>query len=68
MLTEQVFGLFIVLQLLVPFTGNASGGGMHLAATFIGNDKIGFWTSGVGVFAPAELLRAIDYVAREDVK
>jgi protein SCO1/2 len=55
-------------NLLIQFTGNTAGGGMHLAATFIGDDRIGFWTSAVGVFAPAELLRAIDYVARENVK
>ena len=52
-------------KLLIQFTGNTAGGGMHLAATFIGNDRTGFWISGVGVFAPEELLRAIDYVARE---
>ena len=55
-------------NLLIQFTGNTAGGGMHLAATFIGDDRIGFWTSAVGVFASAELLRAIDYVARENVK
>ena len=55
-------------KLLIQFTGNTAGGGMHLAATFIGNDRRGFWTSGVGVFAPEELLRAVDYVARENVK
>lgn len=55
-------------KLLIQFTGNTAGGGMHLAATFIGNDRTGFWTSGVGVFAPEELLRAVDYVALENVK
>ena len=47
-------------KLLIPFTGSPAGGGMHLPATFIGNDKRGFWTSGVGVFAAGDLLKAVD--------
>jgi cytochrome oxidase Cu insertion factor (SCO1/SenC/PrrC family) len=53
-------------KLLIPFTGDTAGGGMHLAATFIGNDRSGFWTSAVGIFAPEDLLRAIDYVTQDD--
>lgn len=50
-------------KLLVPFTGSTAGGGMHLPSTFIGNDRRGLWTSAAGVFAPKDLLRAVNYVA-----
>jgi protein SCO1/2 len=53
-------------KLLVPFTGDTAGGEMHLASTFIGNDSRSLWTSAVGIFAPEDLLKAIDYVARDD--
>src|SRR5262245_32203043 len=43
-------------RLLLPFTGNTVGGGMHQPTTFIGNDRTGIWTSGGGVFAPQDLL------------
>ena len=51
-------------KLLIPFTGDAAGGGTHLPATFIGNDKTGVWTSGAGNFTPQELLAAVDYVTK----
>jgi protein SCO1/2 len=47
-------------QLLLPFTGQPAGSGMHLPATFIGNDRTGSWTSAAGVFAPEDLLKVID--------
>jgi peroxiredoxin len=50
-------------KLLVQFTGNTAGGGTHLPATFIGNDKRGLWTSAAGAFAPRELLKAVNYVS-----
>lgn len=53
-------------KLLIQFTGNKAGGGMHLGAIFIGNDKNGSWTSAAGVFAPENLLRVVDYIARDD--
>jgi len=53
-------------KLLIQFTGNKAGGGMHLPSTFIANDKTGSWTSAVGVFAPDYLLKAINYVTRDD--
>jgi protein SCO1/2 len=49
-------------KLLEPFTGSRAGAGMHLPSTFIGNDKSGLWTSAVGVFAPEDVLRALDFV------
>ena len=51
-------------KLLIPFTGNPAGAGMHLPSTFIGNDKTGRWTSATGLFTPEDLLRAVDFVAR----
>jgi len=53
-------------KLLIQFTGSKAGGGMHLGAIFIGNDRKGFWTSATGVFAPQDLLRALDFIARDD--
>ena len=50
-------------KLLIPFTGNPAGGGMHLPATFIGNDRTGVWTSAAGVFAPEELLKVVDFIS-----
>jgi hypothetical protein len=49
-------------KLLLPFTGNRAGAGMHLPATFIGNDRTGVWTSAAGVFEPEDLLNAVDLV------
>jgi protein SCO1/2 len=51
-------------KLLVRFTGNKAGGGMHVPATFIANDTKGLWTSAVGLFAPTDLLKAIDSVSK----
>src|SRR5215210_5476373 len=51
-------------KLLIPFTGSPAGGGMHLATTFIVNDKRGLWTSAAGVFAPEDLLSAVDFITR----
>lgn len=47
-------------KLLLPFTGNPAGAGMHLPATFIGNAKTGAWTSATGTFAPEDLLNALN--------
>lgn len=47
-------------QLLLPFTGNPAGAGMHLPTTFIGNDKTGAWTSAAGVFTPEDVLKALN--------
>jgi cytochrome oxidase Cu insertion factor (SCO1/SenC/PrrC family) len=52
-------------KLLIPFTGNSAGGGMHLPVTFIGNDTRGLWTSAAGVFAPEDLLKAVDFTTTE---
>jgi protein SCO1/2 len=52
-------------KLLKPFTGSAAGGGMHLPSTFIGNDKSGLWTSGLGLFSAQDLLRAVNYITRD---
>ena len=52
-------------KLLIPFTGNPAGAGMHLASTFIGNDKTGCWTSATGLFTPADLLKAVDSIAQQ---
>jgi protein SCO1/2 len=52
-------------KLLLPLTGTRAGGGMHLASTFIGNDKTGVWTSAAGVFDPEVLLNAVDSVSRD---
>jgi protein SCO1/2 len=49
-------------KLLIPFTGQTAGGGMHLPSTFIANDPRGLWTSAAGVFAPEDLLRAVDFI------
>jgi cytochrome oxidase Cu insertion factor (SCO1/SenC/PrrC family) len=51
-------------KLLLPFTGNPAGAGMHLPSTFVGNDRTGLWTSAAGVFEAKELLNAVDYVTR----
>jgi len=51
-------------KLLLPFTGNRAGGGMHLPATFIGNDRSGFWTSGAGMFAPEDIAKTVDYITQ----
>jgi len=51
-------------KLLLPFTGNLAGAGMHLPSTFIGNDKTGLWTSAAGVFEPEDLLKAVDFVTQ----
>lgn len=55
-------------QLLIQFTGQKAGGGMHLPSTFVANDKTGLWTSALGVFAPADLLRAVDYIESNEVR
>jgi len=52
-------------RLLLPFTGEPAGSGMHLPSTFIGNDKTGVWTSASGVFDPQVLLNAVDFVTRD---
>ncbi len=54
-------------KLLVPFTGTGAGGGMHLPVTFVANASTGRWTSAAGIFAPDHLLKAIDYVSRDDI-
>ena len=53
-------------KLLLSFTGNRAGAGMHLPSTFIGNDRTGLWTSAVGIFAPEELLKAVNNIGRVD--
>ena len=53
-----------VNKLLFPFTGNKAGGGMHMPATFMANDRIGQWTSAIGIFVPTDLLKAIDSVTK----
>ena len=50
-------------QLLLPFTGNPAGAGMHLPSTFIGNSKTGTWISAIGVFAPEDVLNALNKLA-----
>ena len=52
-------------KLLLPFTGERAGGGMHMPTTFIANDRTGVWTSMAGVFDPAILLTAVDSVTRD---
>jgi cytochrome oxidase Cu insertion factor (SCO1/SenC/PrrC family) len=52
-------------KLLLPFTGMRAGAGLHLPATFVGNQKTGVWTSASGVFDPQALLDAVDFVTRE---
>jgi protein SCO1 len=52
-------------RLLLPFTGEPAGSGMHLPSTFIGNDKTGLWTSASGVFDPRILLNAVEFVTRD---
>lgn len=47
-------------KLLLPFTGNPAGAGMHLPTTFIGNTKTGVWVSAAGVFAPEDVLNALN--------
>ena len=51
-------------KLLIQFTGSKGVGGMHLPATFIANDRTGFWTGVVGVFAPEHLLEMVNAVAQ----
>jgi protein SCO1/2 len=51
-------------QLLVPFTGTGAGGGMHLPVTFVANASTGRWTSAAGIFAPQDLLKAVEFVTR----
>ena len=51
-------------QLLIPFTGNPAGAGMHLPVTFIGNDRKRLWTSAAGVFAPEDLLKVVELFTR----
>jgi protein SCO1/2 len=51
-------------KLLLPFTGNRAGAGMHLPSTFVGNDRTGLWTSAAGVFEPEALLNAVEFVTR----
>lgn len=55
-----------VNKLLLGFTGNRAGGGPHLPSIFIGNDKTGVWSSAVGIFDAAELLKVIDHISAED--
>jgi protein SCO1/2 len=50
-------------HLLIPFTGNPAGGGMHLPATFIGNDRKGLWTSAAGTFTPEQLLKVVNHLS-----
>lgn len=52
-------------KLLMPFTGEPAGAGMHLPATFIGNARTGVWTSASGVFDAETLLNAVDSVTRD---
>jgi protein SCO1/2 len=52
-------------KLLMPFTGEPAGSGMHLPATFIGNARTGVWTSASGVFDAETLLNAVDLVTRD---
>jgi protein SCO1/2 len=54
-------------KLLLPFTGNRAGAGMHLPSTFIGNARTGLWTSAAGVFDPETLLNAVEFVTRGDL-
>jgi protein SCO1/2 len=51
-------------ELLLPFTGTGAGGGMHLPVTFIANAGTGRWTSAAGIFAPEDLLKAVELVTR----
>lgn len=53
-------------KLLIPFTGSPAGGGMHLPATFIGNDRTKLWTGATGMFAPEDLLNAVNNITRDD--
>lgn len=55
-------------KLLIPFTGTPAGGGMHLPVTFIGNEKTGLWTSAKGVFAPEDLVKAINYLTTDETE
>ena len=50
-------------KLLLPFTGNPAGGGMHLPTTYIGNAKTGVWTSAAGVFGAEDVLHALNNLA-----
>ena len=51
-------------KLLAPFTGTPAGGGMHLPVTFVANAGTGRWTSAAGIFAPEDLLKAVEFVTR----
>lgn len=51
-------------KLLEPFTGTGAGGGMHLPVTFVANASTGRWTSAAGIFAPEDLLKAVEFVTR----
>jgi len=55
-------------KLVEPFTGKSAGGGMHLPATFIGNDRSGIWTSATGVFPAEELLKVVDHLTQRNTK
>ena len=55
-------------KLLVPFTGNKAGGGMHIPSTFIANDGNGKWTSAVGVFEPNYLLDKVNSLTLEPTR
>jgi protein SCO1 len=52
-------------KLLLPFTGNPAGQGMHLPTTFIVNDKTGTWTSAAGFFAPEDVLHVLNSVVQQ---
>lgn len=52
-------------KLLLPFTGNPAGQGMHLPSTFIANDKTGIWTSATGIFAAEDVLNALNAVTQQ---
>ena len=51
-------------KLLIPFTAKPASGGMHLPTTFIGNARTGVWAGGTGAFAPEDLLKVVDLLAR----
>src|ERR1044072_8629923 len=53
-------------KLLKPFIGTTAGRGMHVPATFIGNDRKRLWTSAAGIFSAEELIKLIDHISRED--
>jgi protein SCO1 len=51
-------------KLLLPFTGNPAGTGMHLPTTYIGNAKTGVWISAAGVFAAEDVLHALNNLTK----